>query len=273
MPDPTRVIVHAGFHKTGTSSLQSYLKSHRAKLTDFGAIYLKADFLDAGNLGRVYGLRPFPWRKRQFRRAFDRFLSGIADDPVIFLSWEGLSGVMPGHRRLLSGTVQDFKRAGIPLGREIIAALHTRFGADVDITFMYTLRDQNSWIRSVYGHVVRSIRITDDFDKFRAKLTKLPILDQEAQLISDALGVACITSRLEDTGATKFGPAVAVLDVLGVPDDFRDTLPAATRTNSGLSATDEATFLELNRTVKDKAELKRTKDRIAARARTNAKLR
>ncbi|SEW31746.1 hypothetical protein SAMN04488515_2251 [Cognatiyoonia koreensis] len=273
MPEPIRVIVHPGFHKTGTSSLQSYLKAHRSRLTDYGAIYLKADFLDAGNLGRIYGLRPFFWRRRQFRRAFDAFLTSIPQSKVIFLSWEGFSGVMPGHRRVIGGTVQDFKTAAIPLGREIIAALRERFGPNVEITFLYTLRDHESWIKSVYGHVVRSIRITDDFETFCATLSDLPDIMTEAQTIGHALGVPVITARLEETGGHRLGPARAALQAMGVPEDVQAKLPAAHRSNTGLSKEDEAEFLKLNRTINDKAELKRMKDRIAARARADAKLR
>lgn len=261
------VIVHAGFHKTGTSSLQEYLKRHRDELRGFADIYLKNDFMDVGNLGRVYGLKPYPWRKRQFRRAFDRFIKTVPPSHTIVLSWEGLSGVMPGHRRLFTGTIQNFRRAAVPLGNEIVASIRARFGQDTDITYLYSLRERDSWIKSVYGHVVRSIRITDDFAGFRARLPDLPDLAQEAaDIVAQLPDVALATSYLEDTSHTHSGPATAILDLIGVPDRVRNTLSVARPRNKGLPAYVEDAFLRLNRNVKNDADLKTQKDAIAAQA-------
>ena len=75
----TRVIVHAGFYKTGTTSLQAYLARHRAALAPWFDYYGQADFEQAGAEARIYGQRPFPWRKARFRAALRRFLAGIPD--------------------------------------------------------------------------------------------------------------------------------------------------------------------------------------------------
>ncbi|MFT6684656.1 MAG: hypothetical protein ACJAQV_001833, partial [Loktanella salsilacus] len=49
------VIVHPGFHKTGTSSLQSWLGQNRRALKPYLSFYGKADFLTAGSAARIYG--------------------------------------------------------------------------------------------------------------------------------------------------------------------------------------------------------------------------
>ncbi len=271
-PARVRVIVHAGFHKTGTSSLQDYLRDHRELLSDRVAVYLKNDFLRAGNLGRIYGLKPYPWRRRQFRDTFREFLDGITDDPVIFLSWEGFSGVMPGHRRFLTGQISNYSRAAIPLARTIGAELKRRFGPETQVEFLYTLRDPEDWLRSVYGHLVRSIRITDDFSGFRDSFDPVPDLAREAALIARALApIPVHVVRLEDVGATPQGPATALLDLIGMPQGDRAALPLAIRANKGLSPDAEAEFLRLNREVTDSVALKRQKDRIADEDRKTAR--
>ncbi len=260
----TRVIVHAGFHKTGTSSLQHYLRANRRALKEHVKIYLKADFATAGDLGRVYGLKPYPWRRRRFATAFRSFLENIPDGEVVFLSWEGFSGVMPGHRRAITGQIGTYTRAAIPLARSITGELRRRFGPDTRVEFLYTLRREDPWIRSVYGHLVRSIRITDDLEGFRDSFRQTPDLEKEAARIARALRpVPVHTAWLEDIGTRREGLASVLCDLIDLPADVRAALPRAEAVNAGLSQEAEAAFLRLNREVDDPQTLKREKDRIA----------
>ena len=254
------VIVHPGFHKTGTSSLQSWLGQNRRALKPYLSFYGKADFLTAGSAARIYGQKPYPWRLRAFRRSLDRFLGKIPDAPVIVLSRETFSGSMPGHRRFPGRLISGYRSVAVPLGQQIIAALQARFGADVQITFLYTLRDRESWIRSVYGHLLRSIHLRDDYDTFRARFPKLIDPRAEAEAIAKALGVTAHFVDLADVGHLPEGPAAAVLDLLGVPQAVRNALPPASRANTGQTQALEAEFLRMNRGSRDKAALKSAKD-------------
>jgi len=261
----TRVIVHAGFHKTGTSSLQNYLGRQRKKLKPFVDIYLKKDFLKAGNLGRRYGLQPYFRRRMQFRFALRAFLMSIPNAENIVLSWEGFSGVMPGHRRLGARTIQSYSRSAIPLAKEIIRELRRRFGDDVQIEFLYTTRASDPWIKSVYGHLSRSIRIKPDLAGFRDQFKLLPDLMQEADLIKQAImPVPVHTARLEQHGTSRFGPAQAVFDLLDLPPEAIDKLPDAKRINAGQPDKMVAQFHMLNNCVSDARDLKQQKLDILA---------
>ena len=261
------VVVHPGFHKTGTSSLQSWLGQNRRALKPYLSFYGKADFMAAGSAARIYGQKPYPWRLRAFRRSLDRFLGKIPDAPVIVLSRETFSGAMPGHRRFPARLIRDYRGVAVPLGRQIVAALQARFGPDVKITFLYTLREREGWIRSVYGHLLRSIHLREDYDTFRARFADLMEPVAEARAIARALGVEAHFVTLEDVGQRREGPAAAVLDLLGVPQAVRDRLPAATRANTGQTRAMEAEFLSMNRASRDKAALKTTKDAMLKAAR------
>lgn len=263
-----RVIVHPGFHKTGTSSLQSWLGQNRRALKPYLTFYGKADFLAAGSAARLYGQKPYPWRLRAFRRTFDRFLSGIPDAPVIVLSRETFSGSMPGHRRFPARLITGYRSVAVPLGQQIIAALQARFGADVQITFLYTLRERESWIRSVYGHLLRSIHLREPFETFRARFPHLIDPRAEAEAIAKALGVTDVHyAALEDYGTRREGPAAAVLDLLSVPQSVRDRLAPAAHANTGQTPAMAATFLAMNRDSRDKAALKASKDAMLKAAR------
>lgn len=269
MSDKTvRVIVHAGFHKTGTSSLQDYLRQNRRALNPYLAFYGKADFLKAGANARRYGQRPFPWRMWAFRRSLRRFLGGIPDAPLIVLSRETFGGAMPGHRDWRGHLVSRYSDRAVPLLQTVKDELYRRFGPAVQIEILFTTREREDWLRSIYGHLVRSIHLTETYPQFRASFPDLVDLEVEARRIGRAL-IPCQvhTARLEETGPTRAGPATAVLDLAGVPAKLRQRLPAAERANVGQPPEIEAKFLELNRSGRSKAELKTIKDQMLQEAR------
>lgn len=258
----TRVIVHAGFHKTGTSSLQDYLRAIRGRLPGSIALHLAEDFAEAGTCARRYGQRPGPWHLRRFSLALRRYLASVNDAPTHVLSWEGFSGVMPGHRRF-GHPVRNVHRAAVPLAHAIIVELRRRFGDDAEIVFFYTLRETESWLASVHGHLLRSIRLTEDLERFRAGFPADLRLDGEAEWIARRIApVPVKTAWLCDAKARREGPAAALLDLVGLPDDLRAALPRARRTNAGDSAALRARFLELNRSVTDARRLKRLKQEL-----------
>ncbi|SEM99248.1 hypothetical protein SAMN04488003_107132 [Loktanella fryxellensis] len=261
------VIVHPGLHKTGTSSLQEWMERNRAALKPHLRYYGKADFPAAGTAARRYGQRPFPWRLRAFRSSLDGFLGSIPDAPVIVLSRETFSGIMPGHRTFPNRLVRCYAPAAVPLGRQIVAACRARFGADVQITFLYTVRDREGWVRSVYGHLLRSVHLTEDFIAFRARFPDLMEPEQEARAIAATLDVPVQIVRLADVGHHRLGPAVAVLDLANVPQALRDRLPDATRSNSRQTRAQESQFLSLNHAGGSKATLKAAKEALLRDAR------
>lgn len=258
----TRVIVHAGFHKTGTTSLQNHLAQHRAALKPWFDYYGQNDFLSAGARARIYAQKPFFWRRLRFRAAFRRFLTAIPDAPVIVLSRETFSGVMPGHRNWRGRIIRDYG-AAMPLCREVITALRRRFGPAVRIEFLFTTRDGESWARSVYGHLLRSIHLREDFAQFRAALPPRIDLTVEAERIGAALAPCPVrVERLEDWSGHRHGPAGIILAMTGVPDAVAATLPPAARGNIGQTPDQLEDFARLNRSGRGKAELKRIKDQI-----------
>jgi len=266
MPDPIRVIVHVGFHKTGTSSLQSYLGKNRDLFAPHFAFYGKADFLQAGSAARIYAQKPFPWRLQAFRDKLDGFLASIPDQPVIVLSRETFSGSMPGHRKIFGRLIKGYQPSAVPLGRQIIKALKARFGPDVRIEFLYTTRTREAWLSSVYGHLLRSIHLTMDEPTFRAQFPRFPHLEDAAAKIASKLDLDAVhVVDLADVSARAEGPAAAVLDLMDLPATL--ALPKATRANVGQTPDLRATFLAMNRKGGTKAALKRAKDKLVEEAR------
>ena len=266
----THVIVHAGFHKTGTTSMQNFLSQNRAALSPFFDYYGQQDFLNAGAAARLYAQRPFPHRLHRFRKAFRRFLTSIPDHKLIVLSRESFSGGMPGHRKLGGRMITSYHQAALKLARVIIAELRRRFGREVEITFFYTTRNREDWIKSVHGHLLRSINLTDDLDAFAARFPALIGPTQEAQRMSGALSpVPVVTAALEDFASTAHGTAEAILDMAGVPGQVRDRLDPAPHSNQGQPDHLRDAFLDLNRMTLSKPERKARKNQLLSRRQTH----
>ncbi len=259
----TRVIVHAGYHKTGTTSLQNFLHDNKALLAPFLRYYGKNDFLQAGAAARIYAQKPFPWRLRRFRKSLRLFLKHLPEGGTIVLSRETFSGSMPGHHKTGGALITSYYQPSLRLAGVIIRELRRRFGEDVEITFFYTTRARESWIRSVHGHLLRSIRLTDDFEAFRARFPALASPAEEAQRMVGALApVPVVTAALEDWAKHREGPAAALLDLLDVPDAVRAKLTPARRANTGQDKELRAQFLAINRRGGSRAALKAAKEKL-----------
>lgn len=264
----TRVIVHAGFHKTGTTSLQAFLERNAGMLSPYAAIYLKTGLKRARYLGRLYGQRPVFWRRWLFRLGLREFLNGIPDAPVIVLSRESFSGMMPGFRGGRLRRVRRYAPMAIPLAHEIIRETRRRFGPDVQIEFLYTVRAPEPFLNSLWRHVLRTSRLRQDYPTFRKSFIPQPDLRAEAETIARAIAPVTVhVAALEDYADARFGPAKALLDLLNLPPDVARHLHPATHNNPGQSAELSARFLEMNRGKLRGRALYEAKEKLAMQER------
>jgi len=146
--------------------------------------------------------------------------------------------------------------------------LRYRFGAEVRVEFLYTLRDRQAWLASVHGHLLRSIDVTDDLAEFAGSFASLPDPEADAARIASALAPVTVhTAWLEDHALKSEGPAAAVLDLVGLPASVRAGLPAAARRNAGQPAEMRAQFLQINRAGGSRTARKAAKEALLAASR------
>ncbi|WP_299962084.1 hypothetical protein [uncultured Roseobacter sp.] len=157
MADPARktVWVHIGPHKTGTTALQSYLRTQEAHLAKSGVAYVSTDETLAAARDLAHG---------HFADA-ERRLAGIAarltDIPVpqVLLSHEDLAGNLPGRdggRRIyprLTKNLRILRRALRPHRVEVV----------------FFTRTETDWLRSCYHQHLRFRTRFADFAAFKAR--------------------------------------------------------------------------------------------------------
>lgn len=264
-PSPRRILIHPGFHKTGTSSLQGFLDQHRDALSDYFYGFGRNTAPELDLAAKNYSQRPFWWRFWAFQRALQATLSTCPAERNIMISMESLSGLMPGHRIFGGAEARDYTKTAIPLGKVIVQEVHAMFGSQTDIIFLYTTREKSDWLRSVHGHLLRSIRFTDDLKTFQDRHETMPSLSAQVDQIALALPeVRVEQAALEDYTLARTGPARAVLDLMEVPKTVRKLLTPTPRANIGQPGDLREIFLRLNRDISNKAELRARKESLLA---------
>ncbi len=212
-----RVLVHPGFHKTGTTSLQYALKQLADHLDPQLRTLFSDAFPEAVLAARRYSAAPAARKLEKFAGGLTTALAGIDEnDPrPLLISSEQLIGRIPGR-------VGNWSYATTPalVGRAV-DVLRDRFGETAEITVWFTTRRPEDWLRSVYWQNLRSMRITEEFDTYRARLAPAARLDEVVAETREGLSGRALVcaSAIEEIGGERLGPLGTALERLGLPTD------------------------------------------------------
>jgi hypothetical protein len=140
----TRVVIHAGFHKTGTTTVQSTINANRRLLSRQVRCYLKPDFEKLTRMARAFAATPDEDGLVAVRRAAGKFFASVDDsDPrPVLMSSEDLSGTLPGRHG-----EHGYDAAPLILA-QLSEAAGDRFGAALDLVFHFSTREAGPWLRS-----------------------------------------------------------------------------------------------------------------------------
>ena len=219
---PRRIVIHAGFHKTGTSSAQQVLRINRPLLKPYMRSLLKGVMRDLTHAARGFSTWRDPLTLAKFSHRFEALLNRNADMPrrTLCLSAEELSGHLPGR-----DTLFDYSAA------PILAAEMARIAVQVfpraELIFFYSTRAPEIWLRSAYWEHVKSSSLTMGWAEFSETYGAAADLDRIVDDIAQSLPHKVHKSRLEDSCDLPAGPATPLLDLCGVPVDLwpKLTLP------------------------------------------------
>lgn len=235
-----KVLVHQGFHKTGTTTLQRTLFRSRAHLRDRLNLLLPQDMMDAGFLARRYAVAPKPKTLRNFGLKFRAVLETLdpAPDKPLLISNEEFAGLIPGRKDVWS-------YAQTPVLAQALVNEVRAFAGDVaQIAFLFTTRDAAGWMKSVYWQNLRAHRICEDFTEYSAALADGAnlgaVVEQvRATIASEAKVISVNASPLDN----RLAPLETALDWLGVSSDGMTVMDDQNRQPEGGAEL----FLELNR--------------------------
>ncbi len=239
-----RMVIHAGFHKTGTTSAQSTIHANRALLDLRVRCFLRPDFLDLTQATRGFSADPGPDRLAVVRSTADAFFASLAtDDPRdILMSSEDLSGHIPGRN-----AIEGYEAADLIMV-QLADAARTRFGAGLDLVFYFSTRSPDAWLHSTWWQNLRVTRLTEDFDSYAARIAKASDLAVTLGRIAQAIAPERLVSRsLDETGALPLGPLTPMLDLLGIDQTVRRSLVPSPRRNAQQTLGLDAVFLSINR--------------------------
>jgi hypothetical protein len=256
-----RILLHPGFHKTGTSSIQHLLWTNRKLLAPHVAVLLLRHLKPATEICMHYSRHQSPVALTNLVAAMDGILAEhypAGDSRDLLISCEGLSGHLPGWPG-----VMDYRAA--PVTALFLAGILSERRPGADLRIIYTTRDPDAWLHSAWRHYLFGHRLRLDWPAFAARYRPAADLDavvaQTARAV-DPVPVAAIS--LSDAAQHPLGPGGAILGLLDLLEGVTARVVPVGHGNAGPDAALAAAYLKLNLSVLGDAEVKEQKAALAA---------
>lgn len=250
------IVLHVGFHKTGTTSVQSSLAAHATALADLAHIE---------TLQLTKGLKKATEAAREYSRfagvmglqaGMQAWVSGLPDLGArhLLVSSEDFAGHMPGRFGLL-----DY-RAAVKTVPAAVAALRARF-AGVKVVVLVTTRAAEPWLHSLHWQLAKHPFLMLKQRRFCKEYASAADFDSVIKPMTATLaGLATVSVQsLESLTTRRLGPVDAVYDLAGLPDPLRDSLAPVPVQNRQVLDGMADQFVRLNRAKLPPDELRRAK--------------
>ena len=257
-----RLLLHPGFHKTGTSSAQHFLWHNRPRLNSHVAIFQLRHLSAVAKSCMSYSKGGDPLALIDLAAELDAVFEGLPKRPTrhILLTCEGLSGHLPGWPG-----VEDYRAALVTLPY-ITGYLADRFPAH-RTEVVLTTREPQPWLISAYRHHLMSHRLTEEESAFVERLKEAGALDRMVSDIAAALAPLTVSRLpLERAAQDALGPGGALLRHLPLPEEVWARLEPVGHGNRGPTAQLAVDLLTLNRSGLPEEELVRRKAELAEQA-------
>lgn len=237
-----RVILHAGFHKTGTTTLQQALHRNRRALSPHLRRVPRDRMAPAGQAARAWSAAGDPLDLALFRYELAQVMDtwDRTDPRPILVSSEDLCGHMPGRAGVTG------YGAAVPLMQAVAETL-AELQPGAEAVFFFSTRAPDPWLASCHVQHLRAARMTLSAGDFAARYRAAANLDAVVDEIAVALSPHPVhRAALEDSSARPLGPLDPVLDLLDLPGRLRAALAPEPPANTAPRA-HVAELLRLNR--------------------------
>ncbi|MGJ8611804.1 MAG: hypothetical protein ACSHWY_11955 [Octadecabacter sp.] len=263
------MIVHAGFHKTGTTSAQHYLRANGKHLWKRCALVLSGKLRNnAAKMAVRYSRYGTDGLLDQYEADLYATLSALdmdvdgSEDRKLLISDENLSGRMPGRDGQM-----DYGATPALMARteDVICDV---FGVETDVIFVFTTRAPDAWLHSTYKHNLRTSRLTMDAAEYAETFRAAADLNGAAQAVAAAVTGAVYTVDIADLTGVE-GPAQPLIDLIDLPPHRRAALTPHPVQNIGPHDGVIADFLALNRSDLTDDALRAAKKDLLGKADNN----
>lgn len=257
-----RIVLHPGFHKTGTSTLQRTLRTNRDALAGYATILLTPDIRPLADAARTWSRSRTAADLDAVARATTEVMDSHAKthgggDLPLLISSEDLCGHMPGRYDLRSYD------AAPTLMATINAALR-KTAPDADIRFHFSTRAAQPWLASCHMQHVRYSRMELSVVRYSRVYAASADLDGVVDKVAAALPDARVERKALEDCTGRLGPLGPILDLIDVPYKHRRTLEKLPPQNVSMPPELRRALVELNRSELSKEELRAAKETLFA---------
>lgn len=258
----TRVIIHAGFHKTGTTTAQRFLMHNGEHIWPHHAIAVQHRIREPLQFALTYSTGAGRLALDEFRNRFNSFLKtlNLGGGRGLVISAENLAGMMPGKNQLVEGY------AACPVLMKVVArCIEDVIDPKPDMTFYFSTREKKAWLRSLWWHNLSKTRLTQNFNDFAGAIG--PGCDQDGTIaqVQKAVAPYPVTSvALEHSSGQRFGPATPLIDLLNLPKSAQEALQNIPAENVMPPRKLVKEFLALNRSNLGNSDLAAHKHELLA---------
>ena len=258
---PRRIILHTGFHKTGTTSLTSTLRANRPALKPYVAMRLPPQMRELISATRGYSTWRDPLTLIKAETRFHALLDDLPSMPrrTLVITSEELGGHLPGR-----GDLMDYSAMPIIL-YSFWTIARAKF-PQAEIQIYLSTRNPDDWLVSAYWQHVKSSSMTLDLEAFLEPCHAAGDLEHMVSEIASRVPCPVHHAALEDFRHRPLGPADPILDLCDIPQDLRATLVASPPENLRPDMATLLALLDVNRTVKDPEKRVATKKAIMDKA-------
>lgn len=258
---PARILIHPGFHKTGTSSIQHFLWDNRAVLAPHVSLLMLRHLKPVVKRCQGYSHSHNPLILAEVVETMDEALGLYPPQPgtVLLISCEGLSGHCPGWPG-----VDDY--AAAPVTASFLTGYLAERYPGVPQEIVYTTRSQPGWAASAWRHHLMGQRLRQDWPEFAARFGTVDLGATVAEIAAALDPLPVYALSLEDAQDHPLGPGGALIELLNLPEAVFARLRPVPRANPGPDESLAAQLLALNLSRLPEAELIARKARLVEQA-------
>lgn len=210
-----RLVLHLGVQKTGTTSLQRFLKLHADALSDLLVIRTPEEGTPMRPLGRAAiaaSLGDSSDLRKALKVAFEDVLDSLPDGPqTVLISHENLAGAMPGN----GGETRLYP--ALPQMMQQLDNVARARGFDAH--FVFYSRRMQAWKPSVWAQAVRTDGYAGTRAEFMAQVEGLPGWGDLERRLARQLGADRVTRLALEAETDPDRPGLQLLALAGIPAD------------------------------------------------------